>query len=150
MHIDLEFVYFRHCFLFKYLALIQVAKYFVPVQIFWVSPKILLHLVPLQKLCGGKKNYWMQIILLSGTKCLWLAQYVNKFLVRHKMFGPAQNILRDVKGHRQQVKLQLLTWQCPFINYLAFTYSINTMEINIFILNEWSTLFQNFNDSLHM
>jgi hypothetical protein len=40
----------------------------------------------------------MQIIFLSGTKCLWLAQYVNKFLVRHKKFGPAQNILGPVKG----------------------------------------------------
>jgi hypothetical protein len=27
-----------------------------------------------------------------------LAQYVNKFLVRHKKFGPAQDILRPVKG----------------------------------------------------
>ena len=40
----------------------------------------------------------MQIIFLSGTKCLCLAQYVNKFLVRHKKFGPAQNILQPVKG----------------------------------------------------
>ena len=72
----------------------------MPVQIFWASPKIWLHLVPLQKLLCWHKNqfYWMQIIFLSGTKCLWLAQYVNKFLVRHKKFGPAQNILRPVKG----------------------------------------------------
>ena len=27
-----------------------------------------------------------------------MAQYVDKFLVRHKKFGPAQNILRPVKG----------------------------------------------------
>ena len=40
----------------------------------------------------------MQIIFLSGTKCLWLAQCVNKFLVRHKKFGLAQNILQPVKG----------------------------------------------------
>ena len=40
----------------------------------------------------------MQIIFLSGTKCLWLPQYVNKFLVWHKKFGPAQNILGPVKG----------------------------------------------------
>jgi hypothetical protein len=38
-------------------------------------------------LCRHKNQfYWMQIIFLSGTKCLWLAQYVNKFLVRHKNF----------------------------------------------------------------
>ena len=67
---------------------------------FWVSPKIWLHLVPLQKLLCWHKNqfYWMQIIFLSGTKCLWLPQYVNRFLVWHKKFGPAQNILGPVKG----------------------------------------------------
>ena len=40
----------------------------------------------------------MQIIFLSGTKCLWLPQNVNKFLVWHKKFGRAQNILGPVKG----------------------------------------------------
>ena len=71
----------------------QVAKCFVPFQIFWVSPKIWLHLVPLQKLLCWHKNqlYWMQMIVLSGTKCLWLAQYVNKFLFWPKKFGLAQN-----------------------------------------------------------
>ena len=52
------------------LVLLQVAKCFVPVQILWVSPKIWLQLVPLQKLtCWHKKQfYWIQIIFLSGTK----------------------------------------------------------------------------------
>ena len=40
----------------------------------------------------------MQIIFLSGTKSLWLPQYVNEFLVCHKKFGPAQKILGPVKG----------------------------------------------------
>ena len=40
----------------------------------------------------------MQIIFLPGTKCLWLPQYVNKFLVWHKKFGPSQNILGPVNG----------------------------------------------------
>ena len=40
----------------------------------------------------------MQIIFLSGTTCVWLAQNVNKFLVRHKKFEPAQKILGPVKG----------------------------------------------------
>ena len=82
------------------LVLLQVSKCFVLVQIFWASPKIWLHLVPLQKLlCQHKKQfYWIQIIFCSGTKCLWLAQYVNIFLVWHKKIGPAQNILRPVKG----------------------------------------------------
>ena len=44
-----------------------------------------------------KQFYWMQIIFLSGTKCLWLPQYVNKLLVWHEKFGPAQNILGPVK-----------------------------------------------------
>ena len=76
------------------LVLLQVPKCFLPVQIFWASPKIWLHLVPLQKLLCQHKNqfYWLQIIFWSGTKFLWLAQYVNKFLVWHTKFGPAQNI----------------------------------------------------------
>ena len=40
----------------------------------------------------------MQIIFCSGTKCLQLAQNVNKFLVHQKKFGLAQNILGPVKG----------------------------------------------------
>ena len=82
------------------LVLLQIPKCFVLVQIFWASPKIWLHLVPLQKLLCWHKNqfYWMQIIFLSGTKCLWLPQYVNEFLVWHKQFGPARNILGPVKG----------------------------------------------------
>ena len=89
-----------HSLLVICLVLLQVPKCFVPVQIFWASPNIWLHLVPLQKLvCQHKKQfYWMQIIFLSGTKCLWLTQYVNKFLVWHKKFGPSKNILRPVKG----------------------------------------------------
>ena len=47
------------------------------------------------------------IIFLSGTKCLWLPQYVNNFLVWHKKFGPAQNILGPVKGQGISYKL----WQ---------------------------------------
>ena len=64
---------------------------------FFNQPK---NLVPLQKsLCRHKNQFClMQIIFLSGTKCLWPPQYLNIFLVWHKKFGPAQNILRPVKG----------------------------------------------------
>ena len=81
------------------LVLLQVSKCVVPVQIFWASPKIWLHLVHFQKsLCWHKNQFsWMQIIFLSGPKCLWLPQYVNKFLVWRKKFEPAQNILGPVK-----------------------------------------------------
>ena len=98
------------------LVLLQVAKCFVPVQIFCVSPKIWLHLVPLQKLLCRHKNrfYWMQIIFLSGTKCLWLAQYVNNSLVWHKKFGPAQNILRPLKGQGIN-SLNSVLWFLPCI-----------------------------------
>ena len=40
----------------------------------------------------------MQIIFLSVTKCLCLAQYVKKILVRHKKCGPIKNILGPVEG----------------------------------------------------
>ena len=50
----------------------------------------------------------MHIIFLSGTKCLWLPQYVNKFLVWHKKFGPAKNILGPVKGQGMWLKKLLV------------------------------------------
>ena len=102
-----------YCSVVFCIILLQVAKCFVPVQILWVSPKFWLYLVLFQKLlCRHKKQfYWMQIIFLSGTKCLWLAQYVNKSLVRHKKFGPAQNILRPVKG--QGISKNHLHVLCP-------------------------------------
>ena len=53
----------------------------------------------------------MQIILLFGTKCLRLPQYVNKFLVWHKKFGPAQNILGPVKG--QGIRKMVTSKQIP-------------------------------------
>ena len=40
----------------------------------------------------------MKIIFWSGTKSLGTGQDGNQFLVRHKIFGPAQNILGPVKG----------------------------------------------------
>ena len=96
---------------------LQVTKCFVPVQIFWASPKIWLHLVPLQKLLCRHKNqfYWMQIIFLSGTKCLWLPQYINKFLVWHKKFGSAQNILGPVKGQGIKALKTLYFYFCKMI-----------------------------------
>ena len=77
--------YLRILFPFMLFVAILSYKCFI-----WARPKIWMHLVPLQKLlCRHKKQfYWMQIIFLSGTKCLWLTQYVNKFLVWHKKFGP--------------------------------------------------------------
>ena len=96
------------------LVLLQDTKCFVPVQIFFsASPKIWLHLVPLQNLLCRHKNqfYRMQIIFLSATKCLWQPQYVNKFLVWHKKFGPGQNILGPVKGQgiRYRLRYPILT-----------------------------------------
>jgi len=48
----------------------------------------------------------MRIIFLSGTKCLWLPQCVNSFLVWHKKFGPAQNffcVRPNIYSHIAQV-----------------------------------------------
>ena len=86
-------------------------------------PKKGLHLVPLQKLLSWRKNqfYWMQIIFLSGTKCLWLPQYVNKFLVWHKKIGLAQNILGPVKGQGISLKnLNILFWNLTFLTEFLF------------------------------
>ena len=115
------------------------------VQIFWSSPKIWLHLVPLQKLLYRRKKqfYWMQIIFLSGTKCLWLSQYVNIFLVWHKKFEPAQNFLRPVKGQgksltgyvknktRHYVHSQNTTIVSKFEFYWSFGQNLTNFDLNL-------------------
>ena len=58
----------------------------------------------------------MQIISLSGTKILSLPQYLNKFFVWHKKFGPAQNILGPVKGQGTSNKYIHILHACPAID----------------------------------
>ena len=50
--------------------------------------------VPAQKTILLNANH----LFFSNTKCLWLPQYVNKFLFWHKKFGPVLNILGPVRG----------------------------------------------------
>ena len=104
------------------LVLLHVPKCFVPVQIFWANPKIWLHLVPLQNLLCRHKNQfcWMQIIFLSGTKCLWLPQYVNTFLVWHKKFGPSQNILGPVKGQGKNLLYNFWNYLKEFKGFTCY------------------------------
>ena len=106
---------------------------------FLSQPKNLLQLMPLQKLLCQHKNqfYWRQIIFCSGTKCLWLAQYVNKFLVWHKKIGPAQNILGPVKG-------QVITLEYFFQNLkqkLLLCVNVKN-EIKEPLASYWNTLIE--------
>ena len=56
------------------LVLLQVPKCFVPVQIFWASPKTWLHLVPPQKLlCWHKKT----ILLNAKHLFVWHKMFVT-------------------------------------------------------------------------
>ena len=87
------------------LVLFQVPKCFVPLQIFWASPKIYLHIVDVTKiLC--QTNSWFALIAFSkigfcaGTKVFEEALNAVKFLGWLKKFGPAQNILGPVKRTR--------------------------------------------------
>ena len=57
----------------------------------------------------------MKIIFCSGTKSLVLAQYVNQFLVWHKTFGAAQNILGPVEG--QGIRLEISVVYPPEVMY---------------------------------
>ena len=101
------------------LVLLQVPKCFVPIQIFWASPKIWgLHLVPLLKLLCQHKNqfYWCKSFCLAQNVCdyhNW--QYVNKFLVGRKKFGLAQNILWAVKEQgKSSMYTFSTTWSQPY------------------------------------
>ena len=82
------------------LVLLQVAKCFVPVQNFCVGPKIFLHIVPVTNiLCQAKRWFaFSKIGFCAGTKVFEEALNAVKFLGWLKKFGPAQNILRPVKG----------------------------------------------------
>jgi hypothetical protein len=74
----------------------------VPVQIFWARQKIELNFsappkcfVPAQKLNLLYENH---LFGLAQEVWDWHNTYVNQFLVWHKQFGPAQNVLGPVKG----------------------------------------------------
>ena len=66
---------------------LQVPKCFVPVQIFWASPKLWLHLVPLQNLlCWHKKK----------------SLNANHLFGWHKMFATSP-IFKYIFGHAQKI-----------------------------------------------
>ena len=48
----------------------------------------------------------IRLILLNAKKIVWhkMHQYANQFLVWHKKFGPAQNILGTVEGQGISVR----------------------------------------------
>ena len=88
--------------------------------------------MPLQTLfCRHKKQfYWMQIIFLSGTKCLWLPHYVNGFLVWHKKFGLAQIILG------QDIRMAFLD-NCWFIDKTCQMFATFDNKWNFVLATNW-------------
>ena len=81
-------------------VLLQVPKYFVPVQIYCAGPKIYLHIVPVTNILCQTKRWiaFSKIGFCAGTKVFENALNAVKFLGWLKKFGPAQNILEPVKG----------------------------------------------------
>ena len=122
-------------------------KCFVPFQIFWASPKIWLHLVPLQKLLCRHKNqfYWMQIIFLSGTKCLWLLQYVPKFLALHyldknyliELLLGNRFFFRFAKKHLKTTKVWILSFVIIQGFHLWFRNNLELCKDNLHSLSMW-------------
>ena len=82
------------------LVLLQIAKCFVPIQMFYVRPKIYLHILPVTNfLCQTKRWFaFSKIFFCACTKVFEEALNAVKFLGWLKIFGPAQNILGPVKG----------------------------------------------------
>ena len=81
-------------FLFVYLCLVRLhgAKYFVPVQIFCVGPKIYLHIVPVTTILCQTRRWFecSKIAFFACTKVFEEALNAVKFLSWLKKFGPAQ------------------------------------------------------------
>ena len=100
------------------------------------QPKSLTAFSAFSKTFEKKKNYWMQIIFLSGRKCFWLPQHVNKFLVWHKKFGPAQNILGPVKWQGIKVSFfhQCSMMQIITVKNLTFKFFLS----NFFGFSDWN------------
>ena len=67
----------------------------------------------------------MQIIFLSGTKCFWVPQYENRFLIWHKKIGSAQNILGLVKGQGTSPFTGCKMF-CAVPNFLRRTINLST------------------------
>ena len=82
------------------------------------------HLVPLQKLlCQHKKQfYWMQIIFLSGTKCLWLSQYVDTYI-----FCLAQKIWTCKRTRQKSVMNAKRIWQPMRVKVLSVLFMKQTL-----------------------
>ena len=72
----------------------------MPVQIFCVKPKIYLHIVPVTNILCQTKRWFVfsKIGFCASTKVFEEALNAVKFLGWFKKIGPAENILRLVKG----------------------------------------------------
>ena len=81
----------------------------------------------------------MEIVFWSGTNRLGMAQYENQYLVWHKKFGPAQNILGPVEGlvktFYQKWRLVQNLWQ-PFACVALRKKNLPKMEL---LQNLWHT-----------
>ena len=74
------------------------------------SPSLLIYLVCSNTKCDSFKANFTE----CKSKCLWLPQYVNKFLVWHNKFGAAQNILGPLKGLIHYI-LNFQVWCCDWL-----------------------------------
>ena len=70
-------------------------------KMFYAGPNFLSQPKNLTAFSTSSKTFVLAqqpILLHANHLFVWHKIFVDKFLVRHKKFGPAQNILRPVKG----------------------------------------------------
>ena len=83
-----------------YFVILQVAKCYVPIQIFLSQPK------NLTAFSASSKTFVLaqkQILLNANHLFVWHKIFVNRFLGWIKKFGPAQNVLGPVKRQGKSV-----------------------------------------------
>ena len=108
----------------------SVPKKFGLVHIFFVRPKIYLHIVPVTNiLCQTKRWFaFSKIGFCAGTKVFEEALNAVKFLSWLKKFGPAQNILVPVDVVGRVKKIPKLCgcnmWMAP--NSFLYLYNFQT------------------------
>ena len=75
------------------LVLLQVPNFFVPVQIFWASPKIYIHFLPDKKRICIQKNWFLCRYkrFWRGTKCSQIFGLAQKIWTGTKHFGTCKS-----------------------------------------------------------
>ena len=93
--------------------------------------KIYLHIVPVPNfLCQTKRWFiFSKFHFSAGTKLFGVALNAIQFLILHKIFGPAQNILGLVEGQGLSIWLFIGDFQLKLAAYFYLKYMVYKLKL---------------------